>query len=72
MRVLSVSMMTMWMVERLKSKWRNEGFLNIHDDIEDRVLKVNGIMNMSSKRNIEMNIYRRETINPPYSKKVKE
>ena len=68
-------MMT-WMVERLKSKWRNEGFLNTHGDIEDRASKVNGIVNgtinVSSKRNIEMNVYRSETINSPYSKKVKE
>ncbi len=76
MRVLSVFMMTTWMIERLKSKSRNEDFLNIYGDIEDRVSKVNGIVNgtinVSSKRNIEMNVYRSETINSPYSKKVKE
>jgi len=33
---------------------------------------VNRIINISSKRNVEINVYRSEIINPPYSKKVKE
>ncbi len=49
MRVLSVSMITTWMIERLKSKWRNEGFLNIYGDIEDRASKVNRTVNGMSK-----------------------
>ena len=65
-------MMATWVVKKLKSKWRNEDSLNIYDNIEDRALKVNEIVNISSKRNIEINIYRSETINPPNSKKVKE
>ena len=72
MRVLFVSMMATWVVERLKSKWRNKVSLNIYDDIKDRALKVNGIVNVSSKRNVEINIYRNKTINSPYSKKMKE
>ncbi len=72
MRVLSVSIMMTWMIERLKSKWRNKDFLNIYGDIEDRASKVNGIVNVSSKRNVEINVYRSETINSSYSKKVKE
>ncbi len=72
MRVLSVSMMATWVVERLKSKWRNEDSLNIYGDIEDRASKINGIVNVSSKRNVEMNIYRNKTINSPYSKEVKK
>ncbi len=69
-------MMTTWMIKRLKLKWRNKDFLNIYGDIEDRASKVNEIVNkivnISSKRNVEMNIYRSETINSPYSKKVKK
>jgi len=60
------------MIKRLKSKWRNEDFLNTHDNIEDRASKVNRTMNISNKRNIEINIYRSKTINPPYSKKIKK
>ncbi len=65
-------MMATWVVKKLKSKWRNEDSLNIYDDIKDRVLKVNGIVNISSKKHIEINIYRSKTINSPYSKKIKE
>ncbi len=62
-------MIATWVVERLKLKWRNKGFLNIYGGSAS---KVNGIVNVSSKRNVEMNVYRSETINPLYSKKVKE
>ncbi len=65
-------MITTWMVERLKSKWGNKDFLNTHNNIEDRTSKVNKIINISNKRNIEINIYRSETINSPYSKKIKK
>jgi len=65
-------MMATWVVERLKLKWRNEGSLNIYSNIKDRASKVNEIINVSSKRNVEINVYRSETINSPYSKKVKE
>ncbi len=61
------------MIKRLKSKWRNKDFLITYNNIEDRASKVNNIINrtinISSKKNIEINIYRSETINPPYSKK---
>src|SRR6266498_5454750 len=35
--LLSVSMMATWVVERLKSKWRNKDSLNIYNNIEDRL-----------------------------------
>ena len=41
--------MATWVIERLKLKWRNEGFLNIHGNIEDRASKVNEIVNEMSK-----------------------
>ncbi len=72
MRVLSISIMATWVVERLKSKWRNEDSLNIYNNIKDRASKVNEIVNISSKRNIEINIYRNKTINSSYSKKMKK